>query len=173
METENGFKLKFGSLSSGNHEFNYEIDSQFFANRKESLVENGLVNVILDVEKDDLKLALRFEMTGAVEQTCDRCLREIDYPIDFTGILHVKLTDKEMEDEAELIYVPSNTIELNLEDLFYDSLVIGLPMKIECEDAIEAQECDPQVVEILNAKKDEDENPNPEWLKLKDLFKTN
>lgn len=173
METENSFKLKFGSLSSGSHEFRFEMDVDFFQRRSESLVNDGLVNVLLKVEKAERQLVLLFKLKGTVGRSCDICLRELQYPVNYNGILHIKFTDKVIDDEAELMHLPSNAMEMSLADIFYDSVIISLPMKIECENSVDPKECDPKVMNILNAHEEEENNPNPEWQKLKDLFNKN
>jgi DUF177 domain-containing protein len=173
METENSFKLKFGSLSSGSHEFQYEMDADFFQRRSESLVKDGWVHVLLKVEKAERQLVLMFKLNGRVGSACDICLRELMYPVIYDGILHVKFTDKEIEDEAELIHLPSNTVEMNLADIIYDSIIISLPMRVECKNAVDPEECDPKVMNILNAIVEKENNPNPEWQKLKNLFNKN
>lgn len=170
MASEKDFVLKFGSLALGDHEFTFRLDHLYFQNRVESLVTDGNVLVLLFVEKSERHLSLVFKLNGEITRDCDICLSELNYPIKCEGELMVKITDQKLEDQVDLIHLSTNTIELDLEDVFYDTLVLSLPMKIQCSDSLNRKECDKKVLELLN-KPEEESAPNPEWQKLKDLFK--
>jgi len=172
MASDKDFVLKFGSLSLGDHEFTFRLDQLYFKSRIESLVTNGNVVVLLFVEKTERHLSLMFKLNGEITRVCDICLSELNYPIKCVGELMVKLTDQKLENQVDLIHLSSNTIELDLEDLFYDTLVLSLPMKIKCSDSSNREECDKIILELLN-KPEEESAPNPEWQKLKNLFNKN
>ena len=166
------FCLTFGSLKEGYHEFEYQLTKEFFTELDQDLVSNGLVDVLLKVERAERHLSLDFELDGWLERSCDVCLSELQYPIKTMQHLHVKITDKEIEDDTDLISVGSNEHELNLENHLFDYAVLALPMKVTCADSINREECDKEVRDMLS--KDEESSTNadhPEWQKLKGIFK--
>lgn len=171
--TESSFKLKFGSLSAGHHEFRMEMDQAFFQLREEALIEDGKVEVLCIVERAERHVKVEFKLSGQVARNCDNCLSSLLYPVHFEGVLHLKLTDKEMQDEVDIIHLPANAVEFDTSDYFYDSLVLSLPMRIVCKKALNREDCDPEVMKILKAQDDQDGEIHPELVKLKNLFNKN
>lgn len=163
--------LVFGSLKGGNHSFKYKLNDAFFESIEQDLIRKGEVEVLLNLERFERQLELHFSLEGWVEKSCDICLTTLKYPVSTTTYLHVKITDKPFEDEAELICLDSSAYELDLKPHLYDFVVLSLPMQIRCEDALDREECNNDVINKLESPPDETNNSNhPEWQKLKGLF---
>lgn len=166
------YRLVFGSLKEGIHEFNYQLTREFFDDLDQDLISNGLVDVLLKVERSERHMSLDFALDGWVEKTCDVCLSDLQYPIHAKQHLHVKITDKDIEDEADLVRVGSNDYEIDLRGHLFDYVVLSLPMKIVCKDSINREHCDEKVSEMLAGEDDGSRNADhPEWQKLKEIFK--
>lgn len=166
------FTVQFGSLKEGFHDFKYQLTDDFFALIEQDLIQKGEISVLLHLERSERHMTCTFTLSGWVHKTCDVCLNDLQYPIESTQNLHVKVTDKKIEEESDLISVNSNAYELDLTNHLFDYVVLSLPMKLECRDAIDREECDEKVLEMLATSKDETDNSNhPEWQKLKEIFK--
>ena len=169
--TDKDWMLIFGSLKEGHHSFEYKLNDEFFQSIDQDLIHKGDVDVLLGLERFERQLELHFSFKGWVEKTCDICLSVLKYPVNTKAYLHVKITDKSFEDEPELICVESNAYELNLKPHLFDFVVLSLPMQIKCQDAIDREECDEDVINKLEPDSDETSNSDhPEWQKLKGLF---
>jgi uncharacterized metal-binding protein YceD (DUF177 family) len=168
--------LNFGTLKNGFHDYSYHLDENFFIDLDQELIKNGEIDVSLSVEKAERHLALSITLKGKVSKKCDVCLSDLAYPIDTVGELMVKITDKPIAEEADLISVGSNETMLPLANHFFDYIALDLPMKIECADSLNRSKCDEEVLKYLNANTEEEGKQkalHPELAKLKDLFKNN
>ncbi len=166
------FMLQFGSLKEGNHDFDYKLDDDFFSLIPQDLIEKGEVNVLLKLEKAERRLTLNVTIDGWVQKKCDVCLSDLQYPVKSTQILHVKITDKEIEEDSDLIGIGSNEYELDLVQHLFDYVYLSLPMKLKCSDSLNRNECDDKVLEMLAGPDEDGDNSNhPEWQKLKEIFK--
>jgi len=166
--------LQYGSLKEGLHHFDYQLDNDFFDSFEQDLVHNGHVKVLLNVHRSENYLQLDFKIEGALGKECDVCLSELDYPIKGEASLHVKISDKEIEDEPDLIQVPTAEIEIDLRQHLFDYTLLQLPMRIECKDSVNRKECDAELLSKLNPPEEDDKPANedhPEWQKLKGIFK--
>jgi uncharacterized protein len=166
------FTIQFGSLKEGFHDFKYHLESDFFDLIDQDLIQKGDVTVLLNLERSERHMSCTFTLNGWVTKPCDVCLSELQYPIQNVQNLHIKITEKEMEDEPELISIDHNAYELDLTNHLYDYVALSLPMKLECEDSLNRKTCDEKVIEILtSSEKDSDNTDHPEWQKLKEIFK--
>jgi len=164
--------LVFGSLKEGIHEFSYVLTTDFFTSIEQDLIVEGDVNVLLYLERFERHMSLDFKLEGWVNKPCDVCLSELQYPIKSSQHLQVKITDKEMEDEAEMVSIGSNEYEIDLGGHLFDFVALSVPMKIECMDSLNRKECDENVLERLATDDVDNENTtHPEWQKLKEIFK--
>lgn len=166
------FKIPFVQLSSGTHRFEFLIDDNFFSDREGGLVEKGNVKVLLEFRKADNLFELVFEWDGYLVVNCDNCLDEINYPVNGTGRVSVKVQAEPAEDEPDLIYITPNEQELSVDQLIYDFLVLDLPMRKLCEDSLkEPNKCNEAFTSYLKVE-DQEENTGQDgtWDKLKELF---
>lgn len=166
------FKVNFGSLKEGKHHFDYTLTDDFFALVDQDLIQKGEVNVLLQLERSERHLTLDFQLDGWVSKNCDVCLNELQYPVKSKQSLHVKITDKEIEEQPDLISVSENEYELDLVPHLFDYVALSLPMKIVCKDSLNRKECDPEVLKMLtDDDASVDNSMHPEWQKLKGILK--
>jgi len=167
------YELVFGNLKVENHKFDYRLDKKFFELFDSEESKDGEVDVLIGLEKAEAHLDLNFNVKGWLLCDCDVCLREIRLPIEGEYYLHVKLTERILPDEAEIIYIDRNAHTLDLTQLLYEYVFLSLPYRKLCEHSLDKDTCDPEIVDRLNAddKTDEETASNPQWDKLKDLFK--
>lgn len=163
------YELVFGNLKLESHEFDYRLGKEFFDMFDSEESKNGEVDVHIHLEKATSHLDMNFEVKGWVACDCDVCLSAINMPIDGQYYLHVKLVDNPLPDEAELIYIDRNAYKLDLTQLFYEYIFLSLPYRKLCEDSLNKKQCDESFIARMNEK--EENETDPQWDKLKDLFK--
>ncbi|MDE7024464.1 MAG: DUF177 domain-containing protein, partial [Paramuribaculum sp.] len=76
------YKLPLKSMPVGTQIFEYRLGKQFFVNMESADIHDADVSVKLTViHKDDL-YDLTFEIKGLLILICDRCLDNMELPID-------------------------------------------------------------------------------------------
>ncbi len=89
--------------------------------------------------------------------------------------IQVKLTDNQdllNSNEIDILYLPSTTTSLVLDQLFYEYLHLALPIVVTCEEKdFDTMPCDQQILDRLNNNESKDENVDPRWQALEQLKK--
>lgn len=142
MDSLKEFDIEFVKLKEGSHEYDYVLDNKFFESQKSSLSSKG-VNVKLEFVKSINMFYLNFDFDGLVETECDRCLSDLSLPIKGKQSLIVKVTDKAMDDEDNIVYIGEADYKINVAQYLYEYLHLMLPIKKTC-DLVE-KECDTAV----------------------------
>lgn len=118
-------------LELGVHEFDFQLDSEFFAAQEKSEILSGLVSchAVLNLQEEDY--ALRIAAKGAVQVTCDRCLDPMDVVVD-------------IEEDAD---TETDNMGLNLVWTVYEMIVVNLPLVHSHPEG----QCNPDMQELLQA----------------------
>jgi uncharacterized metal-binding protein YceD (DUF177 family) len=178
------FSIPIKGLKNGFHQFEFQIDKSFFSHFDGSPIADGEFQVWLDFDKQTSLFELTFEFEGAIKTACDRCLADINLPVDGLEYLTVKLTLDPKEEEADIIYISPEDPELNVAKYIYEYICLALPtvMSYDCEND-EQPPCDFATLKKLeeNAvkhtpsvteEKETEDAENP-FLNLKKLFNNN
>lgn len=123
------FKLPLKSLTPGTHEFDYKLDKQFFTNMENTDVHEAALDVHLTVVFRHDVYELSFVIKGTVTLLCDRCLDNLDVPIDTTYNLLVKYGEDYCDDADNLLEIPQSDQYLNVSYMIYDTVVLAIPIK--------------------------------------------
>ena len=109
-------------------EYQYQLDNQFFLDLDAPEVQKGRVNVTLKVRKTSGIYQLDFHTEGMVVVVCDRCLDEMEQPIESDDRLRVKL-GLEFSDEDDMVVVPEEDGYINVAWFIYEFIALSIPMK--------------------------------------------
>lgn len=123
------FMLPLKSLPVGTHNFEYHLDKPFFADMENSDVRDADLGVDLTVKYDGELYALDFAVKGEVTLVCDRCLDEMQYPIEASYHVSVKYGDDYNDASDELLEIPDGDTTLNVSYMIYDTVVLAIPIK--------------------------------------------
>lgn len=171
MRSNKDFSIAFKGLKIGMHQFDFEITNQFFEDFEHSPVKAGKLNVELDFYKRLDHFQLDFDIEGTINTSCDRCTAMIDLPIYKSASYIVKFDDV-MDDDDQVVYIKVNAQLLNVAEMIYELVVLGMPMiKVyDCEDD-DPRPCNMNVLDVLNQKQTEsdDDKKNPLWDQLSEL----
>ncbi|MDR3184572.1 MAG: DUF177 domain-containing protein [Prevotellaceae bacterium] len=121
----------FKGLSPGKHTFTFEIDDLFFALFEESEIEHGKLFSEVELEKQSALLQLDVKITGSVKAECDRCLDELNVPVDYKGRLLVKFgkTPDATDTVDEIVILDPAEDEIDLSQFLFDSINVSLPIQ--------------------------------------------
>lgn len=179
MKASKKYIVPFSGLKLGKHEFDYEIDKTFFDLYEYSLVKNGALKVVMNLEKQETMLILNFHIKGTVDLTCDRCLSEFPANMEVAEKQLVQFSDENESDaDNEIIVLARNEFELDIAPLIYELINVNVPYYKVCNELSE-QTCDENMLQYLQTEEsatapiEEEEKENtqgdPRWEALKKL----
>ena len=172
-------KLKLKTLPFGTHTVKCHLDESFFNLDEQLEVRRADVDVTLEVtRKNESTYRLEVSCHGTVTTACDRCLDDLDLPVDVDYRLNVEQMGTELDDSNdELLIVPSDWRELDAAPLVRDTVLLAIPM-MHCHE--DEDDCNAAVIDVLESHRveavpDGDEQQSettgtdPRWEALKKL----
>lgn len=123
------FKLPLKSIPAGTQEFSYHLDKSFFENMENADVRDADVDVHLAVTHKNDVYDLVFHLTGTVTVACDRCLDNLELPVDTTYQVAVKYGDDYRDDADGMIEIPESDNFLNVAYMIHDTAALAIPIK--------------------------------------------
>ncbi|MBD5198224.1 MAG: DUF177 domain-containing protein [Bacteroidales bacterium] len=189
------FKLPLKSLPVGTHQMQYRLGKQFFANMESQDVRDADIDVALTLDHRNDLYDLTFKLTGTVTVLCDRCLDEMELPIDTEYHIVVKYGETYNDDSDEFLEIPDSENYLNVAYMLNDTVALAIPIKHvhplgKCNRSMSAllkkhRGGRPAIVgdgdddmgafddealdEAMSAQGDADAPTDPRWDKLKEL----
>lgn len=165
------YTIPVKGLGPGIHQYNFEIDHQFFSHFESSPVKDGQIKLEVTFDKRPDMYLFTFSFTGTVKVNCDRCLAPIDLPIEGEETLIVKFALEQQEESADIAYVHPEKQNFNIAKYAYEYLILSVPMiKVyECEEE-ETLPCNTEMLKYLDEdeQKEQEEGGN---LPFKDVLK--
>jgi uncharacterized metal-binding protein YceD (DUF177 family) len=123
------YKIELRNLSSGVHEFEYELGNKFFIDIDGTEVQKGKVKVFLTLKRTSLMFEMNFRIEGVVFVPCDRCLDDMEWPVESKNRLVVKFGKEYMEESDEIVVIPEDEGAINLAWFLYEFIALAVPMK--------------------------------------------
>ena len=122
----------------------YTIGDEFFQ-KIDGLIQRGQVKTTLKIEGSARSVfRFSFHSEGTVFAPCDRCLADVEVPIDTDDMLAVKL-GAEYSDEGETIVIPESEGVIDVSQFIYELIALSLPMKLVHEEG----QCDAVMMATL------------------------
>ncbi len=162
------FVIPIGGLKLGTYSYNYSINQLFFSSFENSIIQNGNVEVALELEKRASLIELIFSIEGKVEVECDRCLEWMEVSISSEEVILLKFGEEE-SDEADIIYLLPDTQAFSVANLIYEFIHLAVPISNSHEDI--GQDCEIDIKQFLVEDKiEEEESENTSvWDSLKNI----
>lgn len=178
------YRIAFSGLALGKHNFNFEIDQNFFDCFEYSLVKNGRLHVDVLVDKRTNMMVADFHIKGFIELICDVCLKPFNKPTDIKDQLIVKFQASEREEDLdadEILVLNKKDHDFSIVDFVYEQINLDVPYYGKCEDLNPEESCDPEMKEVLERlapdnqdyNNNESEKSDPRWDALKNLNRNN
>jgi len=168
------FKIPFRGLKPGVHQYDYQIDKQFFEHLEYAELSNGNLKVSLELTRQERMLIFEFSIRGNVEVICDRCLGKFNQAIDGNEKLFVKFGEDWEEESEDVIIIPESEYQFDISKYLYEYIVLLMPMqRIHPDDEQGKTTCDQDMVDRLDNHQKVSEF-DPRWdalLKLKNKNK--
>src|SRR5258706_3626403 len=134
MPNRREFDIAFVGLTSGAHEFYYEVDDRFFVGEREIEYKNCHAKIKLTLEKNTSFMMLKFEVGGNIEVTCDKCGSPLIMDLWDEFNMVVKLVENpdemnETEDDPDIYYISRTESHLHLVNWIYEFVTLRIPMQ--------------------------------------------
>ena len=168
MVKNNEFLIPVSGLALGRHSYQFEIDDHFFAEREYSEIQQGRVEVTLDIDRQETLMTLKFGIEGTVQVVCDRCADEFDLPISDEREFYLKLGTENAEESDDVEVVPAEQATYDVSSLVYEYIILAVPMHRVHPDG----QCNPEVMAMLTAEpaaRETTDEVDPRWAALKDI----
>lgn len=123
------FKLSLKSLPVGTHKMEYHLGKEFFSNMESADVRDADIAVSLTLDHRNDIYDLTFKFHGSVTVLCDRCLDEMDLPIDTEYHIVVRYGDSYNDDSDEFLEIPDSENYLNVAYMLNDTVALAIPIK--------------------------------------------
>lgn len=170
------YKIPFSGLSTGKHNFEFDIDEQFFDCFEHSIVKKGQLTAYVELQKQEGMLIVEFDIRGSIRLMCDVCLQEFDSPVDIEERVLVKFVNDEWGDTSEeIIVLSANDYELSISTLLYEYINVAVPYYTRCSEQGEGIDCDPEMLEKLSngsngtAQTNSEQIGDPRWEALRKI----
>jgi uncharacterized metal-binding protein YceD (DUF177 family) len=108
--------------------YEFDLDNAYFKKIDSPEVQIGNIKAKVSVQKKMNTYDLKFELNGIVNIPCDRCLDNMEQPIQYKEKLQVKFGDK-FSEEDEIVIVPESDGGINIAWFLYEFIVLNIPIK--------------------------------------------
>ena len=166
MESLVAYSIPFGGLKDGMHQFDYQIDNDFFSHFADTPITEGAFKIDLDFDKKPDVIAVQIKFNGTVGTACDRCLEQMKMPVTGEEQLLIKFSD-DFKEEAEVVYLPVGTHVWNAAQYIYEFICLALPIT-KTHDLTADSTCDTTMLSYLEKKETKPEE-NQIWDQLKNI----
>ncbi len=123
------YKIDLKNLTPGVHEFDYLLENKFFVDIDGDQFQRGKVHVHLTLKRTAMVFELNFHSEGIVVIPCDRCLDDMEQPIETDNRLYVKFGSEYAEESDEILIIPEDDGTLNIAWFLYEFIALAIPMK--------------------------------------------
>jgi uncharacterized metal-binding protein YceD (DUF177 family) len=169
------YTVPLSGLKEGHHTIDFEIDKEFFEQFKESEVKEGSLIANIEMDKRSSHLDMIIRVSGSLRVSCDRCLEMFSQHVSSENRLLVKF-GKSIEDlDPDILALPADEYELDLQQQIYEFIILALPIKrVHPTDKNGKSTCNPLMLKKLEELLIEEEKENdPRWDELKKLMNDN
>lgn len=181
MKNLKEFDISFIGLKEGLHQFEYVINKPFFDFFNFNEFNNSNVIVNLYFLKKTTLFELEFSFKGWVEVNCDLTNELFKQPISGNLNLVVKFGSEYNDENEELLIIPHSEFKINVAQYIYEAIVLAVPIKrihpgvldgsLKSEVLEKLKEFEViEMIEEESTEKDDGENIDPRWNKLKDIL---
>lgn len=173
-DTDVDYNIPFKGLKDGKHQYEFRIDDKFFEAFPESEIHHGSLKASVELIKRSTGIESFFDIQGKVTVPCDRCLDDMEYPVNYQGKLYFEFGEESEEVTDELVIISGGENFLELAQYIYEFINLSLPLqKTHGENEAGESQCNQEMLARLGSmisNNDDDEIDDPRWDKLRDLI---
>ena len=152
--------------------FDFEIGNKFFKNFDYYDFADANIKTILELEKKQTLLNLKFKFYGNVEVQCDLSMEMFLLELETAYNVVIKFKDDTISSDDKVIFLPTGSNSIDVSHIIYETIILAIPQK-KVHPGIENGSLKSEIIqklEELKPKKNFKEKTDPRWDKLKDLL---
>lgn len=182
------YNIPLKSIKTDVQIFDFLLNDDYFKKINSPEVQQGNVTAKVTIRKKANLFEISFDLSGTVKVPCDRCLDEMEQPIEHKDKLQVKLGER-FSEEGDIVIIPEAEGAINIAWFLYEFIVLNIPIK----HVHQSGECNKTMVGKLKKhiarQKDDDEEESidfddediitdevptdPRWDGLRNIFENN
>ncbi len=171
------FKIDLKALTEEATSLAFQLDDSYFGALSDAEIKGGSLHVSGSIRKAVGFFELLFDISGTVRIPCDRCLDDMDQPVETQLRLVAKLVASELvagsPDEDDIVMVDERDGVLDLSWFIYESIALAVPIQHvhqpgDCNDAMMRVLSEHSAARSSDA--DAKQEIDPRWEKLKGLL---
>lgn len=161
--------IQFSGLKPGRYDYHFALDGDFFSGYENEELREGNVDFEVVLEKRERMLLFHFSFKGEMKSVCDRCLGDIEVPVQGEETLCVKFSDTETCDDDDVVFLPENAFQIDLAQWMYEYVAVSMPMQRVHKEG----ECNEEMLKYITHERGEEDQqeegqePDPRWDALK------
>ena len=164
-------KIDLKGMKEEANRLDFDLTDDFFQALDGSQLEHGTLHVSVSIRKMAGFFELQFHTEGHVTVTCDRCLDDMEQPIETDNRLLVKLGDTYSEDD-DTVTIDENEGILDASWFIYEFIMLAIPIKHvhapgKCNSAM-TQKLE-ELSGAVRSGEEEAEAVDPRWKALSEL----
>jgi uncharacterized metal-binding protein YceD (DUF177 family) len=155
---------------------NYDIDNQFFTNIEDTIIEEGVFQVAIEITPILNGFKAKFSVKGRVEFVCDVSLESFTEDISNEDYIIFQYGEKDLIENEHLMILNVNSPTINFSSYIYEQIAVNVPFKkvhpsLRKEESESEQEIVPfySTHNFAESKEDEKIVEDTRWLALKNL----
>ena len=165
------YKIDLKGLTESEETREYNLQDDYLKALDGSQLEHGNLHVSVSIRKMSGFFELLFHTEGYVTVSCDRCLDDMEQPIEADNRLLVKLGDTYSEDD-DTVTIDENEGVLDVSWFIYEFVMLAIPIKHvhapgKCNSAM-TQKLE-ELSGAARSSEEEDGTTDPRWEKLRNL----
>ena len=121
-------KIDLKGMKEEANRLDFDLTDDFFQALDGSQLEHGTLHVSVSIRKMAGFFELQFHTEGHVTVTCDRCLDDMEQPIETDNRLLVRLGDTYSEDD-DTVTIDENEGILDASWFIYEFIMLAIPIK--------------------------------------------
>ena len=167
----NEYIIPITGIKDGLHVFDYDVNKSFIQHFEYSDISDINAHIHVNFYKNNRLFNLEINVQGEVVSSCDRCLDDVNIPIDFTHSLIFKLDNNTDNVDEDIIFLPLDTTEIDLSIYIYEAIVFSIPMRRVHGVNEEGESlCNKEMIDRLNSYLEDKKVNDPRWDELKKLL---
>ncbi len=144
--------IALNGLPVGVSKYSWNIGVELFQEFDNQDIKDADISVSTILEKSGSYFGLDIVINGKLSLVCDRCLQDLQYPVEEKILLSCKFgqessdTQSLQEGEREIFYIALSAEELDLRQIIYDYILLSLPIQRVHPEG----QCDSKMLSYLN-----------------------
>lgn len=123
------YKIDLKGIQQDIQKYEYLLDNTFFTNIDSEEFQKGKVKSVVTITKIGDMYNLSFLFDGIIKIPCDRCLDDMDLPVNSEAKLIVKLGKEYAEEGDDTVIIPEQEGIINISWFLFEFIALTIPIK--------------------------------------------